>query len=126
MKIQINYEIYDRIGGTYNTIIIEGATLRSCLLEAYDQLGLYEEAEDVIYDEVNEIGHRLSDDDLLDRMIDQSGDGSDYIFSIINLEDNSYIYDSGESQDCDHYDSDYDDEPSYEDEVEKYKEDDED
>lgn len=126
MKIQINYEVYDRMGGTYNTIIIEGATLRSCLLEAYDRLSLYEEAEDVIYDEVNNIGHRLSDNELLNRMTDQSGDGSDYIFSIINLEDNSYIYHSGESQDSNQYESNYDDEPSYEDEVEEYKEDDED
>ena len=124
MKIQINYEIYDRIGGTYNTIIIEGATLRSCLLEAYDQLGLYEEAVNVIYDEVNEIGHRLSDDELLDRMIDQSGDGSDYIFSILNLDNNEYIYDSGDGQCCDEISSEWDDEPDYEDEVEEYKEDD--
>ncbi len=122
MKIQINYEIYDRMGGSYNTIVIEGKTLRSCLLEAYDRLGLYEEAEDVIYDEVNEIGHRLSDDELLERMIDQSGDGSDYIFSIINLDTNQKIYDSGDGESCDQYQSDYDDEPSYEEEVDEYLE----
>lgn len=124
MRIQINYEIYDRCGGSYNTIIIEGNTLRSCLLEAYDVLGLYEEAENVIRDEVNEIGHRLSDDELLDRMIDQSGDGSDYIFSIINLDTNQRIYDSGDSESCDEYQSDYDDEPSYEEEVEEYEDED--
>jgi len=123
MKLQINYEVYDRCGGSYNTIVIEGNTLRSCLLEAYDRLGLYEEARDVIYDEVNEIGHRLSDEELLDRMIDQSGDGSDYIFSITNLDDGKVIYDSGELESAEEIASNYDVEPSYEEEVEEYKED---
>ncbi len=121
MKIQINYESYDRCGGAYNSITIEGKTLRSCLLEAFDHLGLYEEAEDVIYDEVNEIGHRLSDEQLLDRMIDQSGDGSDYIYSIVNLDNGEIIYDGGEVEDTSSYESEYDDEPSFEEEVEEYK-----
>ena len=124
MKLQFNIEEYDRIGGSYKTIIIEGKTLRSCLLEAYDRLGLYEEAEDIIYDEVNEIGHRLSDDELLDRMIDQSGDGSDYIFSITNLDSGEIIYDSGVVEEADVYESEYDDEPSYEEEVSEYTEED--
>ncbi len=125
MKIQINYESYDRCGGAYNSITIEGKNLRSCLLEAFDQLGLYEEAQDVIYDEVNEIGHRLSDEELLDRMIDQSGDGSDYIYSIINLDDGSTIYSSGDDSSNDEYESTYDDEPSFEEEVEEYKDEEE-
>lgn len=124
MKLQFNIEEYDRMGGSYKTIIIQGKTLRSCLLEAFDTLGLYEEAEDVIYDEVNEIGHRLSDDELLDRMIDQSGDGSDYIFSITNLDNGEILYDSGVCEEADVVDSDYDDEPSYEDEVAEYSEED--
>lgn len=124
VRIQINYEIYDRCGGQYNSIIIEGKTLRSCLLQAYDSLGLYEEAEDVINDEVNEIGHRLSNDELLDRMIDQSGDGSDYIFSILDIDTNKYLYDSGETDEPETISSDYDDEPSFEEEEEEYKDED--
>ena len=124
VRIQINYEEYDRCGGQYNSIIIEGKTLRSCLLQAYDSLGLYEEAEDVIYDEVNEIGHRLSNDELLDRMINQSGDGSDYIFSILDIDTNKYLYDSGETDEAETISSDYDDEPSFEEEEEEYKDED--
>lgn len=94
MKIKFEILPYDRNGKNYTTATIEGKTLRSCLLEAFDRLNLYEDAEDVLYAEMNTIGHKLSDEELIERMIQQSGDGSDYILAIINLEKNKneYLY----------------------------------
>lgn len=40
MKIRVNYEKYDRIGGDNRSLIISGDSLRSCLLAVADNLGL--------------------------------------------------------------------------------------
>ena len=43
MKIRFEILPYDRNGKNYTTATIEGKTLRSCLLEAFDPLNLYED-----------------------------------------------------------------------------------
>lgn len=116
MKIKIDYEIYDRIGGNFNSITISGKTLRSCLLSAFDKLQLYSDANDIIEEETEE-GKKYSDDELLDILIEQSGDGSDYIFTIKDLDTGKILYtDGGPDEDTDEFESEYDDEEYYDEE----------
>lgn len=90
MKIKIDFEVYDRMGGNFASVIISGINLRSCLLQSLDELGLYDTPED-IFDYEKEEG-RLTNQELLDKIIGQSGDGSDYIISITDLTNNNILY----------------------------------
>ena len=124
MKIKFEILPYDRNGKHHTTVTIEGKTVRSCLLEAFDCLNLYEDAEDVLYAEINTIGHKLSDKELIEKMIQQSGDKSDYILAIINLENSEYLYIDNDffPYNCnEQYVSTYDDESVYEKEISMLK-----
>lgn len=120
MQLKFTVEKYDRMGGEYSIIVIEGDSLRSCLLQAFDTLGLYSTGEEIIEAEVCELERRFTDKELLDKIIEESGDGSDYIYSIINLDNNETLYDSGEGVSGVTITSEYNNEPSFEEEAQQY------
>lgn len=122
MKLIFKIERNGRMEG----FIIIGKTLRSCLLEALNQMFMYEGPEDIIDIEVNELHRRLTDKQLLKRIVDMGGDGNDSILSIKNLTSGQVIYDSGDEPEVREIESDYDDGPDFEDEVEAYSSDTED
>lgn len=117
MKIKIDYEKYNPFKGpSFASITLNGKTLRSCLLSAFDKLQLYSDANDIIEEENGE-GKKYSDDELLDILIEQSGDGADYIFTIKDLDTGKILYtDGGPDEDTDEFESEYDDEEYYDEE----------
>lgn len=133
MKIRFEYIAYRETGwqskDSHTIINMEGETLRSCLLTAFEVMteDIYAEA-DIISQEVNELGRRMSDKELLERLIhhqmwfDVDERWFDMI-SVTNLDTGIVLYKkpnyTGEIFELD-VSSVYDNEESFEEEKELY------
>lgn len=99
MRIKIVYEEYERYSsGCIRSLYIKGKTLRSCLLQMFDELSLYDEGKDILEREKYEEKRKYTNDELIENAT--INDGCDYIFSIVNIDTNESYYDSGDYEDA--------------------------
>ena len=81
-RLECIYEKYERYGGgDFRRIFVSGSDMRICLIKLLDIVGLYSDP-DSILEEEEEIGRKLTSDEILSKIEDQSGDGADFILCL--------------------------------------------
>lgn len=116
MRLRFEYNsVEDGYPCGHDQIIIKGKNLRSCLLTAFDFLEINDTASDVMDYEREELGRRMTDKELLSRLVHRGDDGDeDTILKISNEDTHETIYETSYHSDVDEIDSYYDDEPAFE------------
>lgn len=103
VRLKIKYEVYLRYEqGHAVTGTITAPTLRAALLALADKVGMYFSREDLMKEEAKQ-RRRFLNHELIDKFIEQNGDGCDFI-SLIQDEITGKIYYSYKEQEPNDWD----------------------
>lgn len=103
VRLKIKYEVYLRYERGYAvTGTITAPTLRAALLALADKVGMYFSREDLLQQE-KEQRRRFLNHEILDKFVEQNGDGCDFI-SLIQDEITGKVYYSYNEQEPNDWD----------------------
>lgn len=95
IKLKVIYEPYARYEPTYPVIgHITAGSFREAIIKMLDKVRMYSDGDEILEQE-EELGRQMTQDELIDLLNQQNGDGCDYITSLTNeLTGETYITES--------------------------------